>query len=190
MLVRVSDEHQLDLVREALTAVEYWRTKRLAVDLVILNERGTSYVQDMQTALETLVRASQTAPQVDHEAARAGHVFLLRADLVAPEVRAMLGSIARVVLTGDLGRLADQLEYAPAAEPIAPKPARRSTPPSQLQIAPPASDLEYFNEIGGFGDGGREYVIAVGPGQSTPAPWINVIANPNFGFQFGRRRRL
>ncbi|PZO47564.1 MAG: glycosyl transferase, partial [Alphaproteobacteria bacterium] len=28
-----------------------------------------------------------------------------------------------------------------------------------------------------------EYVIVLGPGQSTPAPWINVIANPGFGFQ-------
>ncbi|MDB5520249.1 MAG: cellobiose-phosphorylase [Tardiphaga sp.] len=25
----------------------------------------------------------------------------------------------------------------------------------------------------------------LGPGQSTPAPWINVVANPNFGFQVG-----
>ncbi|HXQ12280.1 MAG TPA: glucoamylase family protein [Caulobacteraceae bacterium] len=182
VLVRISDTQQLGLVREALLAVEYWRMRRLAVDLVILNERATSYIQDLQVALETQVRANQSRPNVG-EAAGAGHVFLLRSDLVSPEVRAMLGSIARVVLTGDLGRLADQLEYAPAAEPIAPRPARRATPPSQLQIAPPASGLEYFNGIGGFDDGGREYVIAVGPGQSTPAPWINVIANPSFGFQ-------
>ena len=25
--------------------------------------------------------------------------------------------------------------------------------------------------------------LSAGPGQSTPAPWINVIANPHFGFQ-------
>ncbi len=182
VLVKISDAHQLGLVREALLAVEYWRMRRLAVDLVILNERPSSYVQDLQVALETQVRANQSRPQVG-EAAGAGHVFLLRADLVAPDVRAMLGSVARVVLTGDLGRLADQLEYAPAAEPTAPGPPRRSAPLSELQIAPPASDLEYFNGIGGFADGGREYAVIIGPGQSTPAPWINVIANPGFGFQ-------
>ena len=32
-------------------------------------------------------------------------------------------------------------------------------------------------------DGGQEYVTILGPGQSTPAPWINVVANPSFGFQ-------
>ena len=44
-------------------------------------------------------------------------------------------------------------------------------------------DLEFFNGLGGFAEGGREYVIVLGPGQATPAPWINVVANPTFGFQ-------
>ncbi len=43
--------------------------------------------------------------------------------------------------------------------------------------------MEYFNGLGGFAEGGREYVTVLGPGQCTPAPWINVIANPGFGFQ-------
>ena len=37
--------------------------KQLAVDLVILNERAASYVQDLQVALETLVRTSQSRGQ-------------------------------------------------------------------------------------------------------------------------------
>ena len=47
--------------------------------------------------------------------------------------------------------------------------------------APP--DLEFFNGLGGFAADGREYVTILGAGRSTPAPWINVIANPAFGFQ-------
>ena len=43
--------------------------------------------------------------------------------------------------------------------------------------------LEFFNGIGGFAKDGREYVTVLRAGQSTPAPWINVIANPGFGFQ-------
>ncbi len=49
--------------------------------------------------------------------------------------------------------------------------------------APAAQDLEFFNGLGGFDAQGREYVTVLGPGQTTPAPWINVIANPHFGFQ-------
>ena len=56
----------------------------------------------------------------------------------------------------------------------------QQTRPTRTAASP---QLEYFNGIGGFADEGREYVIPLGPGQSTPAPWINVIANPCFGFQ-------
>ena len=38
--------------------------------------------------------------------------------------------------------------------------------------------LEFFNGLGGFAADGREYVTILGEGQWTPAPWINVIANP------------
>jgi cyclic beta-1,2-glucan synthetase len=34
---------------------------------------------------------------------------------------------------------------------------------------------------GGFGEGGREYVIVLEGNQETPLPWSNVIANPDFG---------
>ncbi len=42
--------------------------------------------------------------------------------------------------------------------------------------------LEFFNGLGGFDTGAREYVVVLDDGQWTPAPWINVIANPQFGF--------
>ncbi|HXQ20374.1 MAG TPA: hypothetical protein VN812_01785 [Candidatus Acidoferrales bacterium] len=50
-------------------------------------------------------------------------------------------------------------------------------------VSSPQPQLEFFNGLGGFDAGGREYVTILGEGQWTPAPWINVIANPSFGFQ-------
>jgi cyclic beta-1,2-glucan synthetase len=182
VLVRISDTQQLDLAREVLQAVEYWRMKRLAADLVILNERATSYVQDLQIALETLVRASQSRPQFGEERLP-GHIFMLRSDLIAPDARALLASVARVVLVGERGSLTDQLERAPEARPSRRAAPKRLGPISELQVPHREPGVEFFNGLGGFGDGGREYVTVLGPGQSTPAPWINVIANPNFGFQ-------
>ncbi|WP_426011359.1 GH36-type glycosyl hydrolase domain-containing protein [Caulobacter sp. DWR2-3-1b2] len=182
ILVRIDDVHQLGLVKEALQAVEYWRMKQLAVDLVILNERASSYVQELQIALETLVRASQSRPQIGDKRPP-GHTFMLRSDLVPPEARALLGSVARVVLVGDRGRLVDQLERASDAGLARRVPPRRPLATSQLQVSRPAPGVEFFNGLGGFAEDGREYVTILGPGQSTPAPWINVIANPGFGFQ-------
>ena len=62
----------------------------------------------------------------------------------------------------------------------------RAKKPAGLALSDPRCrkpELEFFNGLGGFAAGGKEYVTILGPGQSTPAPWINVIANPTFGFQ-------
>jgi cyclic beta-1,2-glucan synthetase len=45
----------------------------------------------------------------------------------------------------------------------------------------PFLELPYFNSLGGFTTDGREYAIYLGPDTHTPAPWVNVIANPTFG---------
>ena len=182
VLVRISEMLEINLVREMLQAVEYWRTKRLAVDLVILNERASSYSQDLQVALETLVRANQSRARVAEERPP-GHIFMLRADLITPESRALLDAVSRVVLVGERGGVVEQLERARDARSSFRTASRRPTAVSELRSARPEPVVEFFNGLGGFAEGGREYLTILGPGQSTPAPWINVISNPGFGFQ-------
>src|SRR5205814_4006543 len=67
VLVQIDDPEDVGIVRQLLRAHEYWRMKQLAVDLVILNDRAPSYVQDLQVLLETLVRTSQSGgPSEEH----------------------------------------------------------------------------------------------------------------------------
>ncbi|MBE0609481.1 MAG: glycosyl transferase [Dehalococcoidia bacterium] len=181
VLLRVADTQDLDIARQLIHAHEYWRTKRLAVDLVILNERASSYTQDLQVALETIARTSQ-APDVGPQLS-AGRVFVLRADLISAETRALLASVARVVLVGQRGRLVDQIDRVRDARVFARAEPKRVVAGLPAPVAPGLPDLEFFNGLGGFADNGREYVTVLGPSQSTPAPWINVVANPAFGFQ-------
>ena len=67
-----------------------------------------------------------------------------------------------------------------AALPSANRASHRGLPPDR-RAALPRRDLLFFNGLGGFTPDGREYVITLGPGQATPAPWVNVLANPQFG---------
>ena len=60
VLLQIDDIDDMPQLRQLLRAHEYWRMKRLAVDLVIVNERASSYVQDLQIAIETAVRSSQS----------------------------------------------------------------------------------------------------------------------------------
>jgi cyclic beta-1,2-glucan synthetase len=183
VLVQVDEPEDVGIVRQLLRAHEYWRMKQLAVDLVILNERAPSYAQDLQALLETLLRRSQSVGP--HEGPEPqGNVYIVRADRVTPPQRDVLQSVARVVLSSRRGTLAEQL--ARAQRPDTPPPAR-SRRPAPTKPAPaaaiPSPDLEFFNGLGGFTADGREYVIVLREGRWTPAPWINVIANPSFGFQ-------
>ncbi|HSC08212.1 MAG TPA: glucoamylase family protein, partial [Steroidobacteraceae bacterium] len=183
VLVRIDDVHDIAIARQLLRAHEYWRMKQLAVDLVILNERAPSYDQELQTALETLLRTSQLRPAIAGADVH-GTVFLLRADLISAQTRAMLSSVARVVLVGQRGSLADQLERLrePATAVVRRLPKFVSPVAAAPTVAAPRG-LEFFNGLGGFSADGREYVTLLNGDQSTPVPWINVIANPHFGFQ-------
>jgi cyclic beta-1,2-glucan synthetase len=181
VMVRIDETSDLEIVRQLLLAHEYWRMKQLSADLVILNERPPSYAQDLQVALEALVRANPSRPNPTGEGAR-GAVFILRADMVTRELRDQLQTAARAVLVAHRGSLAEQVRRVPERKPSA-RPPRRSSasPPSQRPPARPG--LEFFNGLGGFADHGREYVAILDEGRWTPAPWINVICNPAFGFQ-------
>ncbi|MBI3286810.1 MAG: hypothetical protein HYZ68_02055, partial [Chloroflexi bacterium] len=182
ILVRIDHAEDREIVRQLLRAHEYWRMKGLAVDLVILNEQGPSYEQDLQAVLEALVRTSQTSsrhPRHDPP----GGVFILRGDLLSPGDRDLLHTAARAVLLSRQGTLAEQVVRLrrPESAPRPPRPLSSVKPP--IEIPPPRPQLEFFNGLGGFAAEGREYVSILGEGQWTPAPWINVVANPSFGFQ-------
>ena len=183
ILLRIANADDMRIAHQLLQAMEYWRHQQLAADLVIVNERASSYIQDLQNALEVLVRTSHSGPSshVSHDTA--GRVFVLRADLIPRETAALLGSIARIVLVAEHGGLAEQLNRISDAGDWSP-PTQALRAHGVLQpVATPRPQLEYFNGLGGFADDGKEYVTILGPGQSTPAPWINVVANPAFGFQ-------
>jgi len=182
VLARIDDIEDVAIVRQLLRAHEYWRMKHLAVDLVILNDRTSSYIQDLQTALETQVRTSQSRLQTGAHVA-GGAVFVLRADLISVETRALLLAMARAVLVARLGTLSEQLNRLQEADTAAAPPPRRVPPVDVPQTVPGPQNLEFFNGLGGFAADGREYVTTLGAGRSMPAPWINVIANPSFGFQ-------
>jgi len=180
LLVRVASDGDQALVRQALTAQEYWRLKGLAADVVILNEQPAGYRDEVHAHLEALLddgpwRAWKHRP---------GGAYLLRGDRMAEAERLLLHGVARAVLAGEAGTLAHQLDRpAPRATGPAPVELPAASPVrAEEPMAPPAVPLITLgNGVGGFADGGREYVVVLEGAEETPLPWVNVIANPLFG---------
>jgi cyclic beta-1,2-glucan synthetase len=180
LVVRIGDARDLPLVRQALHAHEYLRAKRFTFDLVILNDHPPSHAQSLQEALLDLVRTSNQLPYLD----KSGGVFLRRSDLMPDADRILLHTVARAVFVTERGTLEDQLERSVVEPELPPAFIARWASRSYAEPTPTALDLEHFNELGGFTHDGCEYVIRLGEGQWTPAPWLNIVANEKeFGFQ-------
>lgn len=181
MLARIDDAEDVGIIRQVLRAHEYWRLKLLPVDVVILNEEPPSYDRDLQTQLDEINRAGRQ--RLPPEAGdNLGNIFLLRGDLISPQERAVLQGVARAVVLSRHGTLSEQVIRSQVPESTAPAIFRPPKPRKDVDAPLTTPDLEFFNGLGGFAEGGREYVTVLGEGLRTPAPWINVIANPSFGF--------
>jgi cyclic beta-1,2-glucan synthetase len=178
LLLRVVNEDDIPLVRQVLQAQEYWRLKGLSADVVILNEHPVSYLDEMHVQLAALL---DTGPWGAWKH-RPGGVFLLRGDGMNQAEQILLASMARAILSGDRGKLLNQLDW-PYPEPQ----WQRELPPHPSPASgPDAMDIEiptltFANGTGGFVDDGREYAIVLDGDQETPLPWVNVMANPGFG---------
>ncbi|MGH7542954.1 MAG: glucoamylase family protein, partial [Gemmatimonadota bacterium] len=182
VLVRIDHIRDREIVRQLIRAHEYWGMKGMAVDLVILNEHPHSYAEELQDWLERSVRVSQSSAR--HEAHEGhGEIFVLRGDQISEDDRLLLHAVARAVLLSHHGSLAEQIEAAMREDTDARPPPRPRVGSPAASVPPPRPRLSFFNGLGGFAEAGREYVTILGEGQWTPAPWINVIANPAFGFQ-------
>jgi cellobiose phosphorylase len=179
VLLQIEDPDNFELVRQLVQAHAYWRLKGLAVDLVIWNEDYAGYRQLLHDRIMGLIAAGVEANVTD----RPGGIFVRAGDQIAEEDRLLIQTVARAIITDRLGSLADQINGRSRVEVTAPLLALTRTPRSEPEVvAPlPRPDLTLYNGLGGFTPDGREYVITTVQGQLTPAPWVNVLANPHFG---------
>ena len=179
VLLRIGDPSNIDLVRQLVQAHAYWRLKGLAVDLVIWNEDHAGYRQILHDQIMGLIAAGIEANVSD----RSGSILVRPAEQISDEDRTLLQSVARAIIIDGRGTLAEQINRQSVVDLPGPRltPTRARRPATPPAPEPPRRDLIFFNGLGGFTPDGREYVITTKPGQATPAPWVNVLANPQFG---------
>jgi cellobiose phosphorylase len=179
VLLRIADLANIELVRQLIQAHAYWRLKGLAVDLVIWNEDRAGYRQILQDQILGLVAVGLETQVMD----RPGGIFLRSVEQISEEDRILFQTLARVILSDSRGTLAEQVNRPGQPDVrvpgLAPSRATQDEVPAALEL--PQRDLILGNGIGGFTPDGREYVTTTTPGQITPAPWVNVLANPHFG---------
>jgi cyclic beta-1,2-glucan synthetase len=179
VLMQIKDPANIELARQMVQAHAYWRLKGLVVDLVIWYEDQSGYRQALHDQIMGLIASGIDAQAID----RPGGIFVRLLDQISTEDRVLMQSVARAILSDTRGSLADQVKRAaPVALKLAPLAFEARTEPYQLRsIAAEPHQLILDNGVGGFSADGREYVIRTSGAARTPAPWVNVLANPSFG---------
>ncbi|HSI38611.1 MAG TPA: glucoamylase family protein [Methylotenera sp.] len=180
VLLRIGDISRLNLVREVLQAHTYWRMHGLVSDLLIINEDFSGYRADLQDQIIGLINTGPEAQTID----KPGGVFIRRTEELSEEARVLFQTIARVMFTDSTEKLIDQTERRISLERLLERVPERLEPslqPVDFPVMLQAGPLIFNNGRGGFTPDGREYVIILNKGQTTPAPWANVIASPHIG---------
>jgi cyclic beta-1,2-glucan synthetase len=184
VLLQIGDLEKIDLLRQLIQAHAYWRLKGLIVDLVIWNEDRAGYRQTLQERIMGLIAAGIEA----HVINRPGGIFVRPADQISDEDRILVQSASRVIISDRRGSLGDQINlHSLMGERVKhlnmPRflPVRAHVTDLPAITVSPHDDLLFNNGLGGFTSDGREYIITTTLGHVTPAPWVNVLANSEFG---------
>ncbi|HEY1906229.1 MAG TPA: glucoamylase family protein, partial [Myxococcaceae bacterium] len=211
LLATIDSIDGLPTLRQLLVAHQYWRRRGMTVDLVVLDVRAPSYVQELGDRITAEVGATGAAGLTD----RPGGIFLRRQALLSAAELRMLRATARVHIPCD-GRSLERIlaALAPSAERVeetrpgprgllrtvaglverlrvpapqrAPDPARPPAPAPGPAPATGSAGLLLDNGLGGLAPDGS-YEIRIDSGKLPPAPWANVIANEHGGILMTER---
>ncbi len=178
LLVKVAAAESAPCVAFCLRAQAYWWSAGARVDLVVLDDRPGGYGQPFRDWLHRHTAA--LAPEPD---ASRGVFFVDSGRAGSATVRALehAASVVIPAATADLDALLRSARSPVALLPAFVPTSRVAPTPSVVAPLERPRDLLFDNGIGGFSPDGRDYVIHLPPGVRTPAPWVNVIGNPQFG---------
>jgi cyclic beta-1,2-glucan synthetase len=190
--VHISQPQGLRLVRALVRGLAWWTRGGVAVDLVVVNAEPRSYLMTLQHELLALrerhVSGAAATGSGAAAPAQVGTMHVWQAGDLSPAERAGLALLARVRLHADGRPLAEHVAQLVAwhdaalaerdaqnsvALGEAPWPAAAVSPWS---VAPPAALA-----TGRFDPADGRFSFETDRAQPTPRPWVNVLANPEFG---------
>lgn len=191
IIFRLDDTDQIKHVRLLLKAHTFWRMKGLETEMLFLNDHPPSYADEVQEAIQEACEISMERDLIN----KRGGIFFRRTDQIPQADLTLLLSVAHVILRNKLHdfsqksspseiRSWNQNQISEVYQPAQLKPDEQE----KSEIIDDTKDLRCFNGYGGFSESGDEYRIIIKQDSETgklnlpPAPWVNVISNPNFGF--------
>ncbi len=191
LLVKAGAPEGLGLIRSLAQAMRLWSWGGVACDLVVVNAEPASYLMGLQRELMALRErheadsSAEFSPLSGAGSTRAPlstAIHVLRADELSDDELSTLQSLARVRLQADGRPLPRHVqEWIELHEQASLRRHDTSTAPVALA---PHTNLAATATAGAFSATSGEFRFDVGARRRPLRPWVNVLANPNFGCQW------
>ena len=177
VLIEIESHEGIDLIRQLLKAHEYWRMKGIFTDLVILSRDKSGYIQPLHDKIKEIISASFSHDILE----RHGRVYLLQEINLEDDDIILLNTVASLKFEQGRGSVYEQMTIDILPQVGQFKEFKNKHVYNEKEKVEDFT-VEFDNGYGGFDIGQKEYRIKIVKGRTTPAPWINIISNPQFGF--------
>lgn len=174
ILVEINQSESINFIEEILKAYEYFKTRAIFIDIIIINREKERYKSIINRKVEQELYRMNT---LYNFYSTPGKVYVLDSNDITPQEDILFNMIARLRFDTkkdiSLEESINQLQKENRMGSYAKNKLDKATCDKNYK-----EDLDFFNGYGGFTKDGKEYVIT---NPDTPTPWTNIIANKKFG---------
>jgi len=176
-MARIRRGSAMARIEELLVLQNYLEKRGTPIDILVADESPASYAEPVRHRLEELIDKYRRPH-------RRGRTFVVAMNSLSATERTALNAAALVhIETGPgsgmiLRKQRDEV-YQDLPDFVPVRALESSTEVEADAIVEPP--LEFDNGYGGIDAASGDYVIRAAAAAPTPAPWINVLANPDFG---------
>ena len=192
ILVKIKDLNDIYLVNDMLKAYEFYSSKNIKIDLIILNEEENSYEQYVNYEIGNAILNKQ----MEYLLNKSGGIFVINSNQIKKEDIELLEFKASFVIDAKLGDIGDGVEdleeeYLKSIKNVEDDEKNKikieecltndNQDNNNQTVNLDTSKLKYFNGFGGFSEDGKSYYIKLEKDIKPPTVWSMVLANKTFG---------
>ena len=185
IFVKIKDINDSYIVKEVLKAYEFFRTKNVDTEIVILDEENYSYENYIREEIENEILNRHMSYLKNIK----GGIFTLVKEEIDKKDIFLLELIACITIDGKNGGLENNIkdleeEYLDKCKLVNESESSTMVQDEEdkdIDILEDIEKLKYYNEYGGFSEDGKEYLIKVNKENRLPTVWCNILANEKFG---------
>ncbi len=186
LLVKIRDVNDSYVIKDVLKAYEFFRTKNIETEVVILDEEKHSYENYVREEIEGAILNEQIAYLKNIK----GGIFTLSKSEIDSKDRKLLEFIATIVIDSAKGGLKNNIieleeyyleRYQEKGEEDDQQINVEEDANDDINILENVENLKYYNEYGAFSEDGKEYLIKMNNENRLPTVWSHMLVNKKFG---------